>query len=589
MDLLLTLTLALGIALTLGAICQRLRVSPIVGYLVTGVAVGPFSPGITANIEIANQLAEVGVVLLMFTVGIQFRIEDLWAARRVALPGAILQAAGSIALGGLIGWLFWGSILSGLVLGVAISVSSTVVMARVLLETHQLDSRPGRIALGWTVVEDWITVMALVLLPSIAAIAAGTGGFASSLATVSLAVGRVILLFAIVLLGGGYLVPRLMGVIAKLRSRELFTLATLVVALGVAVLANRVFGVSNALGAFLAGIVVGRSRMNLQAASDALPFRDAFAALFFVAMGMLFNPATLLDNLGLTLAVLAIVLVGKPLMGFALVQLLGSPTGIASTVALCLAQIGEFSFILANFAQAIQLVPGDPSSALIPAEAYSVLISVSVLVIPLNPMLVRLAPGLEGWFKARPHIWRRINRFAERRPAHIDNIPEEERIQAIVVGYGPVGRTVTRILRDFDIEPMIIELNLKTVEKLSNAGEHVIFGDASRQDILVAAGVKDAEYLVVTLPELLTRAPIVATARLLNPDICILSRARYLQERLLLEELGASTLCFEEGEVAAALGKELLECLDALPDAIDEELRRIRSEMAAPPAEASDG
>lgn len=589
MDLLFTLTLALGIALTLGAVCQRLRVSPIVGYLVTGVVVGPFSPGITANIDIANQLAEVGVVLLMFTVGIQFRIEDLWAARRVALPGAVLQAMGSIALGGLIGWLFWGSILSGLVLGVAISVSSTVVMARVLLETHQLDSRPGRIALGWTVVEDWITVMALVLLPSIAAVAAGTGGFTSSIGAVSLAVGRVILLFAIVLLGGGYLVPRLMAVIAKLRSRELFTLATLVVALGVAVLANRVFGVSNALGAFLAGIVVGRSRMNLQAASDALPFRDAFAALFFVAMGMLFNPATLLDNLALTFAVLAIVLIGKPLMGFILVQLLGSPTGIASTVALCLAQIGEFSFILANFAQAIQLVPGDPSSALIPAEAYSVLISVSVLVIPLNPMLVRLAPGIEGWFKARPHLWRHINRFAERRPAHINNIPEEERIQAIVVGYGPVGRTVTRILRDFDIQPMIIELNLKTVEKLSNAGEHVIFGDASRQDILVAAGVKDAEYLVVTLPELLTRAPIVATARLLNPDICILSRARYLQERLLLEELGATTLCFEEGEVAAALGKELLECLDALPDAIDEELRRIRSEMAAPPAEASDG
>ncbi len=589
MDLLLTLTLALGIALTLGAVCQRLRVSPIVGYLVTGVVVGPFSPGITANIEIANQLAEVGVILLMFTVGIQFRIQDLWAARRVALPGAVLQAAGSILLGGLIGWLFWDSVLSGLVLGVAISVSSTVVMARVLLETHQLDSRPGRIALGWTVVEDWITVMALVLLPSIAAIAAGTGGVTSSIATVSLAIGRVILLFAIVLLGGGYLVPRIMGVIAKLRSRELFTLATLVVALGVAALANRVFGVSNALGAFLAGIVVGRSRMNLQAASDALPFRDAFAALFFVAMGMLFNPATLLDNLGLTLAVLAIVLIGKPLMGFVLVQLLGSPTGIACTVALCLAQIGEFSFILANFAQAIQLVPGDPSSSLIPAQAYSVLISVSVLVIPLNPVLVRLAPRLEAWFKARPHIWRQINRFAEHRPAHIDNIPEEGRIQAIVVGYGPVGRTVTRILRDFDIQPMIIELNLKTVEKLSNAGEHVIFGDASRQDILVAAGVKDAEYLVVTLPELLTRAPIVATARLLNPDICILSRARYLQERLLLEELGATTLCFEEGEVAAALGKELLECLDALPDAIDEELRRIRSEMAAPPREASGG
>ncbi|HYF50207.1 MAG TPA: cation:proton antiporter [Planctomycetota bacterium] len=577
--LILTIAAGLSAALIFGIITHKLGLSPILGYLLAGIAVGPHTPGFVGDTHIAAQLAEIGVVLLMFGVGLHFHLKDLLAVRNVALPGAVVQSVVATALGIIAalgaGW----GILAGAVLGMAISVASTVVLLRVLIDNNMLNTREGHVAVGWLVVEDVFTVLVLVLLPSfVHAMQSSTGAGSESIAwTLFLAMAKLTALVAIVLVAGGRVIPALLTWIARLRSRELFTLTVLVLALGIAVGSAKFFGASMALGAFLAGMVVSQSEVHHQAASDALPMRDAFAVLFFVSVGMLFDPRILLQQPGLVAVVLGIILLGKPLAALLIVLVLGHSVRTALTVAIGLAQIGEFSFILADLGRALKVLP---------TEGHSILVAAALISITLNPPLFRGLNRIEASLQRRPAVWRFLNRRsrdAQQAPVPTELLVESPaEVRAVVVGYGPVGRTLTRILADFRIRPVIIDLNVDTVKKLNASGHTAIYGDASSREILQAADIARARYLLVTLPDLAARFPVIATAKTINPELKVFTRARYLGERGMLEEAGASAIAYEEAEVAVSLAETLLNEVGATPASIDSEIARIRREITAP-------
>lgn len=558
-DLILTLTGAFTVAVVLGYITQQLRLSPIVGYLLAGIVIGPYTPGFEADGILAEQLAELGVILLMFGVGLHFHFRELLAVRHVAVPGAIVQSGVATVLGVVaaraLGWEWQ----TGLIYGLAISVASTVVLIRVLSDNRDLHTRAGHIAVGWLVVEDLLTVAALVVLPAV------SGGGQPGLVGIGQAIGiaalKIAALVAMTFVVGGRLVPWVMERIAATKSRELFTLAVLAIALGVAVGASKLFGVSMALGAFLAGMVVGRSDFSLRAASEALPMRDAFAVLFFVSIGMILDPTTLFAAPEAVLATLAIVLVAKPLAALAIVLGLGHSTAVAIPVAVSLAQIGEFSFILAGMGRQLGVMPDATVDALIA----SAIISIAV-----NPLLYRLIGPLERWFARRRGMGTGAtegNDFEETPPRH----------RAIVVGYGPVGQTVTQLLLDNEIEPVVIELNLETVRRLKAFGVRSIYGDASRPEILSEAGIATAANLILTAGTTGTFEEVVRTAKELNPRIRVLARSQYLRELPRLRAAGAEEVFSGEGEVALAFAANILERLGATGEQIDRERRRVES------------
>jgi CPA2 family monovalent cation:H+ antiporter-2 len=575
------LAACLSAALILGFVTERLKLSPIVGYLLAGVAVGPLTPGFVADRKTAEQLADIGVVLLMFGVGMHFDLRDLMAVRRVALPGAIGQVIVATVLGMLavvaagLGWT------AGAVIGVAISVASTVVLIRVLSDNNVLDSEQGHIAVGWLIVEDLFTVFVLVILPALAKMRdAEAGAGAALVQSLSLAVLQIVLLGIAVLWVGRRFIPRLLETVARTRARELFTLAILVIALSIAVGSSLIFGVSMALGAFLAGMIVRQSEVSHQAAADALPMRDAFAVLFFVSVGMLFDPTAIRDNPLLFFTLLFVILVAKPLTAIAIVWALGYSFRTALTVAVGLAQIGEFSFILADAAA------GDPAAGLglLGQSEKSLLIACAILSISLNPWLFRTITPIEAWLRRRPKIWRFIARRSE---ARVRGLPVPTRLgessdkpRAIIVGYGPVGKTASTILTDFGIEPVVVDLNVDTVANLLAMGKLAVYGDAAQREILTAAGVANAKYLLLTIPDLQTRTVIVLVARELNPELKIFVRARYMEERAWLEEIGATEVCFEEAEAAIGLASLLLREVGADEDRIRLERRRIRTRLA---------
>lgn len=572
LGLLATLTVALAAALVFGLLSQRLGLSPIVGYLVAGIFIGPYTPGIVANQNTATQMSEIGVILLMFGVGLQFHLKDLWAVRRLALPGALLQSASVTAIGCAVTMALGGTLAAGLVAGVAISVSSTVVMSRALADNGLLETPQGHVAVGWAIVEDLITVVTLVLLPCFATTETGeSNGFAAALI---LTLIKLAALAGVMGFLGMRLVPQLLLLVARTRSRELFTLVVLVTALGIATASNYLFGVSLPLGAFLAGVAVGQSRVSHQAAADALPMRDSFAVLFFVAIGMLFDPRLLIQRPGLTMALLGVILLIKPVTAFFYARILGGDLSTALTVGLCVTQIGEFSFILAEVAHRLKFIDTEGHSALVAAALFS---------ISLNPVLVRGVRPIEQFARKRPWLWRLLNGRSKDPAVGTGSAVSEEilPVNAIVVGYGPVGRVVTRILSDFGIQPTVIELNVDTVTGLSKANHPVIYGDATRREILRAAGVEKASYLIVTIPDLTGRMPVVATARMMNPELVIITRARYLKERAMLEEMGATLVRYEEAEAAVALAETLLERIGARPEAIQGEVTRVRAELSA--------
>jgi monovalent cation:H+ antiporter-2, CPA2 family len=566
-DLILTLTGSLAAALVLGYFTQRLGLSPIVGYLLAGTLVGPHTPGFVADAQLAEQLAEIGVILLMFGVGLQFHIDELLAVRRVAIPGAVAQSGVATLLGALLARAFGWDWSAGLVFGMALAVASTVVLVRVLADHNDLHTQAGHIAVGWLVVEDLFTVVALVLLPALFGETDTPLWFALALTAL-----KVALLVAFTVLVGTRVIPHLLDYVAATRSRELFTLTVLVLALGIAVGSSLVFSVSMALGAFLAGMVVGRSDYSLRAASEALPMRDAFAVLFFVSVGMLLDPSALLTAPGLIAGPLVIVLVGKPVVALLFVWALRYPVRASLTVAIALAQIGEFSFILATLGRELGILTG---------EATNVLVATAIASIVLNPVAYRNIRHLERWLRERPRLWALVNRPAaaaglelrqpgpSRDPAH----------RAVVIGHGPTGRTLVRLLRDNDVTPTVIELNVDAVRALRDEGVDAVYGDATRPETLEAAGVDRARILILRSAGMANSPDVIRAARALNPKIRVLARATYLRDLASLKAAGADQVYSGEGEVALAFIEDILDDLGATAEQIDRERARAHDEL----------
>jgi CPA2 family monovalent cation:H+ antiporter-2 len=569
-SLLLTLTGGLVGALILGYLTQRLGLSPIVGYLLAGTLVGPHTPGFVADSGLAAELAEVGVILLMFGVGLQFHVEELLAVRWVAVPGAVAQSTVATILGAMlaraIGW-DWSA---GLIFGMALAVASTVVLVRVLSDNNDLHTQAGHIAVGWLVVEDLFTVVALVMLPALFRPAASDTSLVAALGITALKVTALVAFTALV---GTRVIPRVLDYVADTRSRELFTLTVLVIALGIAVGSALIFSVSMALGAFLAGLVVGRSDYSLRAASDALPMRDAFAVLFFVSVGMLLDPGSLMDSPLLVIGALAIVLIGKPLVAFLFVWVLKYPFKAALTAAIALAQIGEFSFILTSMGRDLGVLTTD---------ATNVVVATAIASIVVNPIAYRTIRPIERWVIARPRLWAFLNRPssipADLKASHLERVADPIH-RAIVIGFGPTGRIVVRLLRDNDIAPTVIELKMDAVRALREEGIDAIYGDATRPETLEAAGIAKAGSLILGSAGMANSADVTRTARQLNPRIRVLARASYLRDVPMLKEAGANSVYSGEAEVALAFIEDILDNLGATPEQIDRERERAHREL----------
>jgi monovalent cation:H+ antiporter-2, CPA2 family len=528
---LVTLTGSLAVALVFGYIAHWAKLSPITGYLLAGVVVGPFTPGFVANRSIAEQLAEIGVILLLFGIGLRFNLRELVAVWRLAVPGALIQSIISTAVLAMIVHLMGWDWASGIILGMAISVASTVVMASVLTEWHDLHAKVGHIAIGWTVVEDILTVAMLLLLPII--FAQGRSVDQSVAAVLGLALFKVVSLVVVVVVLGKWVIPWALELIAKTRSQELFTLAVLVLAIGVAVGSSKIFGVSMALGAFLAGLAVGRSEFAARAANDALPMRDAFAVLFFVSVGMLFDPQSLIEAPLLTVMVLVVVIIVKPLAAMFIVRTLGQPLATALPVGAAFSQVGEFSFILGTVALSLGLINNVGWNALVVA---------SIISIALNSYLYRWARRLSSV------------KTAKLAPVATSLRPAINPKRCILIGYGPVGKIVHRLLIDRGIEIKVVDLNLDTIRNLRNSGFDALYGDVLRQGTLEEAGIKTAGSLILSA-DIEDAAEVIRQARHLNPDLHIIARCSHLRDANALHKAGANVVAAGEAEVGVALAE----------------------------------
>lgn len=572
LGLIMTLTGGLTAALIFGYLTHRLGMSPIVGYLLAGIAVGAHTPGFVADRATAEQFAEIGIILLMFGVGLQFHVKELLDVRRVAIPGAVCQSAVATLLCCLVArWLGW-SWSAGIVFGFAVSVASTVVLLRVLVDNNELHTPTGHIAVGWLVVEDIFTVFLLVILPVL--FGAGTADTTNLPLAIGLSLGKIVILVALTFFIGGRLIPWLLEHVAATRSKELFTLTVLVLALGIAVGSAQVFGVSMALGAFLAGMVVRQSDFSFRAASEALPMRDAFAVLFFVSVGMLFNPAHLMEEPGLVLITLAIILLGKPLSALAIVLVLGYAPRVALSVAVALAQIGEFSFILATVGRGLGVLGESEANTLIAA---------SIISISINPLLYRLIGPLEKQAK-NTRLWQMLEARSKPRAIQgtetiLSDVPVSKD-RAIVVGYGPTGKTLARLLGENEIVPVIVEMNLQTVRNLQNEGIAAIYGDASLQETLKAAGVETAVALILTSAGMQGSEEVIRVSRSLNPKLRIIARTAYLRDIPALRRAGADAVFSGEGEIALNMTEHMLRKLGATDEQIDRERVRLRAELS---------
>jgi CPA2 family monovalent cation:H+ antiporter-2 len=553
-NVLVTLAGALGAALTLGFAAYRLGMSPIVGYLLAGVVVGPFTPGFVADRAVAERFAEIGVILLLFGIGLRFQLRELFAVWRVAVPGALIQSAlSTTALAGLLRLLGF-DWTAGVILGLSISVASTVVMARVLADRRDLHSPIGHLALGWTVVEDLITVALLLVLPIL--FVAGGGARQGPAEALGLATLKLAGLVCLVALLGRWAIPWALERIARTRSHELFTLAVLVLAFGLAVGASGLFGVSMALGAFLVGLAVGRSEFAARAAWDAVPMRDAFSVLFFVSAGMLFDPRSLLEAPGVSLAVLGVVLVGKPILALGVCRLLGRPLTTALPVGAALGQVGEFSFILG--ALALQL-------GLIQAAGWNALVAAAIVSIALNPSLYQGARGLAA----------RLGRSA---PEPAPSTPDPKPLTCILVGFGPIGQIVHDLLAPRGARLTIIELNLDTVRRLRAEGLAALYGDVLRPGTLEEAGIARASSLILSA-DVEDAAEIVRRARALNPALRILVRCTHLREVAGLQRAGATLVAAGEAEVAVALAEAVTTAGEADPIAQEKQRSALRERL----------
>jgi CPA2 family monovalent cation:H+ antiporter-2 len=546
-----TIVVGIGIAFLLGAIANRLRISPLVGYLLAGVVVSPHTPGFAADQSLVNQLAEIGVILLMFGVGMHFSLKDLLSVRAIAIPGALGRIAVGTLLGMGLAWLLGWNMAGGFVFGLALSVASTVVLLRALQERHLLDSEWGRIAVGWLIVEDLAMVLALVLLPALAelfhegdaGLRINAHGVPQIFETVAITLGKVAAFLALMLAVGRRVIPWVLHYVAHTGSRELFRLAVLAIALCVAYGAAELFDVSFALGAFFAGMVLAESELSQQAANETLPLRDAFAVLFFVSVGMLFEPQILLRDPWAVLATLFIILVGKSIVAFLIVLAFRHPVYTAATISASLAQIGEFSFILA--ALGIDL-------GLMPERAQDLILAGAILSILANPALFYAADRLRPWFERHTRL-----PPDPAAPAPQPELPELPvtllRNHAVVIGFGRVGSAIGEWL-EIEGQPFfVIEAGSKTTDQLRSRGIEAVAGNAASPELLRTANLGAARWLFVAVPNAFEAGQIVEQARALSAELKIVARAHFDGEVDHLRQLGADFIIMGEREIARAM------------------------------------
>ncbi|WP_292938549.1 YbaL family putative K(+) efflux transporter [Noviherbaspirillum sp.] len=556
-DIPLITTLAAGfsVALILGFLAERIKVPALVGYLVAGIIIGPGTPGFVADVHLASQLSEIGVMLLMFGVGLHFSLDDLLAVKRIALPGAVAQMGLATALGMLIaqwwGW-SWGS---SLIFGLSLSCASTVVLLKALEARGVLESMNGRIAVGWLVVEDLACVLVLVLMPPLAGMLGGTASTMASTEPLWITIAKTLLevaaFIAIMLVAGRRALPWLLWQISRTGSRELFTLSVIAAAIGIAYGAAQLFNVSFALGAFFAGMVMRESEFSHRAAAESLPLRDAFSVLFFVAVGMLFEPTILMEQPLRVLAVVAIIIFGKSLVALAIVLAFRYPLSTGLTVSASLAQIGEFSFILAGLGVALGLLP---------AEGMSLVLAGALISIALNPVLFAAIEPLRRWILQRSAL----ARLLEQRTDPYAELPmSTERMylegQVVLVGYGRVGKRIAGALEARGIPYVVAEQNREVVEGLRKKGKVAVSGNAADPAVLIQAHIADAAMLVVATPDPLNVRQMAATARALNPDIEIVLRTHSEEESAMLRKDGVGAVFFGEEELAKGMTRHVLE------------------------------
>lgn len=541
-------------ALVFGFIAVRLKLPALVGYLLAGVAIGPFTPGLFADVEIAQELAEIGVMLLMFGVGLHFSLTDLLKVRKIAIPGAMVQIAVATALGGCIASMWGWSLGGSLIFGLSLSVASTVVLLRALEEQGALESVNGHIAVGWLLVEDLAMVVALVLLPPLAH---WLGGNAASVDAnkplwwvFGLTLFKVTTFIVLMLVVGKRLFPRLLWQVARTGSRELFTLCIIAAAVSIAYGAAKLFGVSFALGAFFAGMILRESSYSHRAAEESLPLRDAFAVLFFVSVGMLFDPAVLTEQPFQVLIVVAIIIIGKSIAAFFLVLLFRYPLHSALIVSASLAQIGEFSFILAELGVRLEILP---------VEGRSFILAGALISIAINPLLFKLIRPIENWTRAHS----KLGGLFARSDDPLTELPmttgqQYLAGQVVLVGYGRVGKRVIQLFSDEGIPYVVVDDNRELIERLRASGIPAVYGDASEPAVLIQAHIARASVLMVVISSTVQVRQMIDCARTLNPNIEIIIRTHDEEEASLLQKEIQGKVFFAEEEIARNMGNYVL-------------------------------
>ncbi|WP_272513303.1 YbaL family putative K(+) efflux transporter [Providencia sp. PROV215] len=551
-----TIVGGLALAYLLGMIAQRLKISPLVGYLAAGVLAGPFTPGFVADAALAPELAEIGVILLMFGVGLHFSLKDLLAVKAIAIPGAIAQIAVATLLGLGLSMLFGWGIFTGVVFGLCLSTASTVVLLRALEERQLIESQRGQIAIGWLIVEDLAMVLTLVLLPAAAAIM-NTDDASFSELTLGLAwtIGKVVLFIFIMIVVGRKVIPWILSRTASTGSRELFTLAVLALALGIAYAAVAIFDASFALGAFFAGMVLNESELSHRAAQDTLPLRDAFAVLFFVSVGMLFDPVVLIEQpLGI-LAVLAIIIIGKSAAALVLVRMFGHSRRTALTISVSLAQIGEFAFILAGMGLTLGVMDKD---------AQNLVLAGAIVSIMLNPVLFSL---LDKYLEKTETIEEQL---LEETLEEETQVPVDICGHAIIVGYGRVGGMLADKLRRREIPVVVVEDTRSRFEELAENGFSAILGNGANREIISLARIECAKTLLLTIPNGYEAGEIVATAKEMNPDVTVIVRAHYDDEVSFIKERGADHIIIGEHEIAKSMATLMCNDVEEFGCSIDD-------------------
>lgn len=530
LPILINITIALVVAFLGGVLARRVGLPTIVGYLLGGILIGPFTPGFVGDVDTIQQLAELGVIFLMFGVGLHFSFKDLWRVRDIAIPGALIQTALATLLGVGLSQLWGWTVSAGVVLGLAVSVASTVVLLRGLMDNSLLNTTHGQVAVGWLVMEDIFSVLILVLMP---ALKLDAGGFNwTSLATTLLKAAAFV---AIMFFAGVRVIPWLLERIAHTRSRELFILAILAITLGTAMGASELFGVSLALGAFVAGAIISQSRLSHQVGADVFTFRETFSVLFFVSVGMLVNPRFLWENLGQVASLTTLVVLGKLTIVILLGLLFPRPARTFLVVAVGLSQVGEFSFILGQ---------GGVYLGLLSASQYSLILAASLISITLNPFMYKLLPFLEKTFRRVPGFWKKLE--ANKPLPELDE--EQLHDHVVIIGYGRIGKHLVKVLTTLQVPQLVIESDVERVEELNEQRIATLYGDAANSEVITYAGLEHARALVVTVPQETTATMIVAAVRGLNPHLPIIVRAASAEGVHNLFRLGADDVVHPELE-----------------------------------------